>query len=429
MTNMPKNTLNKKNKISIHSLFALMMVVFIAIGTSLEILSYLAFFLIAIYMIFASNEKAICFMFFILPFSNIFKSDPQSTSFFTYLSILLVVKLICSKRFIDKYFIGAWMLLFAVQLIGSRWEYTVLIKQATLLLLIYGYFRCCKPIKKQLVLNLTGGLCISCCFAYMEGVFPNISEYMRVVHAIEISVDLYRFTGLYSDPNYLSQILILLCVSLFVLIQQKQISSWYWSVCSILIFWGIQTISKMFFLMLVIVVLMLVFYASKYQRYGMLVLLTAGIVIFLFNSNVFSVFDNVIKRLFYSEDISTGRFDIWGRYLSYLIKNPLYLLFGVGISSNSLVTLPHNTYLDFLYYYGIFGTSIFAFGVYFAVRFKRNSGTALNFVPAICFLMTSVTLSNLLMYDFAYILILIIAFFVEDDSSHTSNSESMVMTA
>ncbi len=414
MTDVRGIAVARRNEIFIQSLFALAIVLFIAIGTGISVFSYIALALSAGYLVLASNERAFGFMFFLLPFANVFKADSHSTSFFTYLTILLIVKLFVSKRWIGKRFMGAVLLLFVVQLIGSRMDYTILIKQAMILLLIYGYFHCCEPITEALTLHLTGGLCISCCLSYMTAIFPGISEYMRTVRAYEVSAELFRFTGLYSDPNYLSQVLILLCVALFILIQRKRIGRWYWAICLLCVFWGLRTISKTFFFMLVIIAVMLFVFAVKYRRYGILFFLTAGSAFFLIFAKDLSVVASIIKRLV-SGDISTGRFSIWGQYAVYLIKHPLRLLFGAGIAADPLGYLPHSTYLDFLYYYGIFGTLVFVVGFCYAVRGKLKKAGILNCVPVICFSILGAVLSNLLMYDFGYLLIFIMTFLTEDE--------------
>ena len=426
MTGVGKLALTKDDLGAVvHGFCAVAVVACVILGTSMPLLSYTAFIIALGYVLLASNEQAICFAFFLLPFGNIFKSEPSSASFFTYLTIALAVKLFLSKRLMNKYFVLSWAVLLVLQVAGCDMDYSLLIKQATILLLIYGYFWCCKPITREIVLHLTAGILISCCAAFMTDFFSGVHQYMRYVRAYELSVDLYRFTGLYSDPNYLTQILVLLCVSLFVLMQSGKIGKIGWIFCAAIVFFGMQTLSKSFFLMLGVLVLVFIAIAFQKKRYALAVLmllLSCGLILF-FLSGKSTYYNNMLQRLLYNQDITTGRVDIWKEYILFFFSNPATLLFGVGIAGESLELQPHSTYIDFLYYYGIFGTLIFGWGLFCAVGQKLRRSTILNRAPAICFGILIAFLSDLLMFDFAYILIMVIAFLTDDMSPKSKEQE------
>lgn len=398
--------------------FKIIVVVCILIGLEISIFSYIAFMIALIYLFYSDNEKNITYMFFLLPFSNIFKANPNSSSFFTYLTIFLSLKLIVSKRTIEKRFLSTWIVLFIIQVFGCNMEITLLAKQATILLLVYGYFHCCKLVTKQIVENLSVGMLISCIVANMTAIFPEMTNYLRLVRAYEVSSDIYRFTALYSDPNYLSKTLIVLCVSLFILIQQKRIKSIYWFFILSFIVFGTQTISKSFFLMLAIVLLIFTVISIKNKHYGIVIviLLSCVIIVGLCVLNKITIFDNILIRLTSSDDLTTGRVDIWEDYIAVLIKNPVNLLFGFGIS-NSLELMSHNTYLEFLYHYGIFGTVVFLLSLNYAVNKQIRHRKIIYWLPAFFATIMAFFLSDLLMFDFSYNLILVISFLVENTES------------
>lgn len=399
-----------------------MLLVLILLGINVSFFSVVAFALALAYIIFSDNENGVSCMFLLLPFANVFKLNPASSSFFTYLTIVLALKLIIKKQKIEKQFLVLWMLLFAIQVVGFNMNWRILIKQASVLLLVYGYFHCCKNITKRLVLNLGIGVLISCFVANMTGVFLNLHAYLRVIRAYEISFDSFRFTALYSDPNYLSKVLIVLCVSLFVLIQQKEISRGYYLFIALLIGFGFQTISKSFFLMLIVMAILFFVISIRNGRWGMslAIALFCTIVVGLFMYGRISVFDSFLERITSTNDVTTGRMGIWKDYISAIFSNPINLLFGFGIGSTPKY-MAHNTYLELLYTYGIFGSLTFIVGLKYAFGNKIRHGEFANWTPAIVDIIMVFFLSSLVSFDFGFNLILILSFIAKDSTNKSKN--------
>lgn len=399
-----------------------MLLVLILLGINVSFFSIVAFALALAYIIFSDNENGVSCMFILLPFANVFKLNPASSSFFTYLTIVLALKLIIKKQKIEKQFLVLWMLLFAIQVVGFNMNWGILIKQASVLLLVYGYFHCCKNITKRLVLNLGIGVLISCFVANMTGVFLNLHAYLRVIRAYEISFDSFRFTALYSDPNYLSKVLIVLCVSLFVLIQQKEISRGYYLFIALLIGFGFQTISKSFFLMLIVMAILFFVISIRNGRRGMslAIALFCTIVVGLFMYGRISVFDSFLERITSTNDVTTGRMEIWKDYISAIFSNPINLLFGFGIGSTPKY-MAHNTYLELLYTYGIFGSLTFIAGLKYAFGNKIRHGEFANWAPAIVDIIMVFFLSSLVSFDFGFNLILILSFIAKDSTNKSKN--------
>lgn len=392
------------------------LLVLILLGINVSFFSVVAFALALTYIIFSDNENGVCCMFFLLPFANVFKLNPTGSSFFTYLTIVLALKLIVKKQKIEKRFLIFWMLLFAIQVVGCNLNWGTLIKQASVLLLIYGYFHCCKNITKRLVLNLGFGVLISCFVANMTGVFSNLHAYLRVIRAYEISFDTYRFTALYSDPNYLSKTLIVLCISLFVLIQQKAIGSKYYVLIALLIGFGFQTISKSFFLMLIVMTILFFAISIRTRHWGtsLAITLFCAIVVLFMHGRI-SVFDSFLERITSTNDVTTGRVEIWKDYISAIFSSPINLLFGFGIGSTPKY-MAHNTYLELLYTYGIFGSLTFIAGLKYASGNKIRRGEFENWAPAIVDIIMVFFLSSLVSFDFGFNLILILSFIANDSN-------------
>lgn len=78
------------------------------------------------------------------------------------------------------------------------------------------------------------------------------------------------------------------------------------------------------------------------------------------------------RFLLISERAGDGRIYIWHQLLSDLSNNPISLLVGNGLGSIYIDTVEqisaHNTFLECLYYYGLFGLFIFLFWLYFIFR-------------------------------------------------------------
>lgn len=391
------------------------LVLCILLGTSVHLLAYAAFGLAILYLFAVDNERGINCMFFLLPFASIFKADSGGSSFFTYLTIFIALKLILSKMNINRRFLLTWIILLGFQIAGCQLQFSVLIKQASILLLIYGYFHSCRVDTKKIVLNLTFGMILSCLAANMTAIFPGISDYMRVVRAYEVSGNTYRFTGLYRDPNYLTEALILICMMLFIFMQQKRIGGGYWLVIGVLLIFGAQTLSKSYFLMLVVMLGLYIIIAIKQRDSNVLlgILLGFTVLLGLFLNGRLTALNNVLLRFSSEYDLTTGRTEIWKEYIETMISNPLKLMVGFGIGSPPK-KMAHNTFLELLYHYGIIGSIVFAFGVKYALKGKIRHCSIMQLAPAICYVLASFFLSNLMWFDFGYSLIVIVAFMVEN---------------
>lgn len=397
-----------------HFVIIAIAVALILMGVSNPLFSYLSFIVLAAYIVFSSNETAFSVMAFFMPFANIIKPSVNTTSLFTYLTIILVIKLLITCKVVKVSFFVAWGFLFVIQIMGCFGNIPVLIKQSMILLLIYGYFNSCKRIKKEFTVSLAVGLSLSCIIASFSSFIPGLSSYMSNIKAYEISVDVLRFTGLYSDPNYLSLTIVLALTALIILIKTKKISKKYMIIGSVLIYYGLLTISKSFYIMLVAVFIFYFVLSIKKRQYivsGIFIAVAIALVIFLINDKSV-LFDYIIRRLFYSSDITTGRTDIWLQYVKYFISNPFKLIFGSGISAVTFTTVAHNTYIDFLYYYGIYNSFVFFLGVILALRNQRISFKLQNTIPMMYLLIMSFALSCLQMYDFAFLLTFTLEFLV-----------------
>lgn len=386
-------------------------VVLILLGLTNRYFAWLSFAVSVVFLLFADNKYALCLMFFLLPYANIYKLAANSTSFYTYLEFLLAAKLFLAVRQFNLKFVICWNALACVQLIGSHFNLTVFLKQAMIPILIYGYFASERRNTLEITISLAVGLLTSSMIAMGSGVIPGLSGYLRIIRAYDLSGNVLRFSGLYSDPNYYSVTVILTIIKLLVLIKQRRIGTWWFLLCAALVFFGLQTVSKSFFLMLLVLLVIYFAICIKMRQYQSVLFLMAGcfVLFFLIANGKIHLFDSVLERITSGNDLSTGRIALWRSYLESMLASPLQFLIGHGISAPLLFGLAaHNTYIDVLYYYGILGTALVALSIKYAIAGHKLRRDILRSAPAICLLIMYFFLSYLMAYDYAFLIVYVL---------------------
>lgn len=165
---------------------------------------------------------------------------------------------------------------------------------------------------------------------------------------------------------------------------------------------GIFTLSKGFFVLLFLAILLFlvlsVIIHKKRSFIYVLPVVAIGITLgLIFKDEFVKVFERFTKyvsgegetfeSLFNS--ITTGRADIWHRFLEETSSTPLKALFGVGIFSADVVDIgPHNLYIAIIYRFGIFGTialAVLAWSYIYSLDEKLGF-SVFGLMPAILFL-------------------------------------------
>lgn len=311
---------------------------------------------------------------------------------------------------IDKKFLFSWILWVAYVFAGSAGGYSNAIKQCIIPCVIYGYFATGKPNLKSFIFYYFAGLVTSSIVALFIEQIPNMSLYVSYDMAYELD-DVVRFSGLYTDPNYYSLAIMLVWSSLIVLYLYGKIKNEIFLFTVILIFFGIQTVSKSFLLMLAVICLGFVLFLFQKKKYKIAIVLSVGIIIacVLVFSGQIHIFDNVLERLFSGNDLTTGRTEIWGDFFEVFYENPLYVLVGAGSGAGYVNGHPaHNTYIDFFYYYGLCGTFLFGVTCFYASANERFSKSISSYLPGIAMIFMFGFLSCLIYYDFSFTLLAIL---------------------
>ena len=409
-----------KNK---HLIFYITEAVLIVLGVIVPMLSLAAFLALVAYLLLFDADDMFLIMLFLMPFACIFKSSASSSSFFTYAQLLLVIKLILKKRAYSAGFLVSWLLLFVYIVAGSNLNILSLIKQGIILPFVYLFFSETHIHPKKFVLNFSFGLILSSFIAQFNQYIPNMNNYIVNEKAFELESKVARFSAFYSDPNYYSIALILALVGILMLAARNHIKNSAVVYYLLIALFGAQTTSKSFILMFAIISVFFVFVLFKYKRYSTLLL--ASIVFIAIIAVGFKdggIFENTIDRFIMADKntgILTNRDTIWVKYLEHFSSDGFVLFVGNGVDAEFLGGAAHNTYIDFLYYYGLFGTAIFAITLFLSIKTSvNNRKRLLNYLPIACIMVNLFFVSSLYYYDFAYMLI-VVAFLCKIDLNET----------
>lgn len=349
--------------------------IWLGVLISNKILLLVALFTILI-SVFSRIENCYYHLLFCLPCTTIYKLSPTSTSLFVY--VMLAVGIVLFFRTWE--FRGGFLILtclFSIYILfGMGSNYTTIIKMITGVLLMYTFVNKihCSEFKNQIVAFSLGMVASSFIGMNIESM-PQLAAYFMERDTLITNGELAaRFTGLYYDPNYYSIGVItavFLCLTLFF--RKEGNRALLLTIIVILISFGFTTYSKMF--LLAILMVMLIFTLQKLKKIKhiiwtlIFVLIICG-AFYTWAQN--SGYMEVMQERLTGDDISTGRFDIWEGYISYIFSSMKSLFFGIGLGGDYYMGKgPHNSYIEIIYFLGIIGTVIFAATIIFIIKSKR----------------------------------------------------------
>lgn len=180
-----------------------------------------------------------------------------------------------------------------------------------------------------------------------------------------MGTQIYRFKGLYNDPNFYMTLLVL---GLAILLKLKNCDMirlplflLYFVSFTIL---GALTYSKTFFLMFIVlcgITVLWQFWDRKvFKGIFFTVVAVCAALYLIYSPN--SPFAVVMERLTTSKDldaVTTGRTDVFAMYWRAISENWGTFLFGHGLGAQGLRKDPHNLYLEIMYYTGFVGVVLY----------------------------------------------------------------------
>lgn len=403
-----------------HKIFiCLCIVALIILGVVFSnVFSVAAFILFAFVIFFAREEFVICLFLFLMSFASLFKLSSDAFSFFTICEIFLIVRVFLKRKFSLFVLISA-VVYFSYLCLGTvlrgQSDYIEHIKQAENILMLYCLVVLTKnvPIEKIATYFILGMLLSS-----FVGIFaqnnPIFIEYARNLN--KETGDYIRFCGLMGDPNYYSVNLIFVFAFLLLLRKKEKISiEMFWLFFIVFSVFGIMTYSKSFILMYVLIfIITAVIVLKKMNPIENVLLLVAfvAIIIALSQGGMLSAFDRITSSG-NMDELTTGRYSIWERYIKFIFDDTSVILFGTGLTSGLLGTHgTHNIFIESIYYIGFVGVIILVAGIYFTLKSvpSTNKKTPFNYfgwiVMALMYFFLQALFSYVLIYNifFAYLI-------------------------
>lgn len=405
----------KSNKIrwAISAVLALL----ILFGTYRNVFSLAAFLIFGLMLVFCDKETNLLQIFFVLPMANIFKLSPGVQSFFTIVILVYVILHLVLPR--QATFI---VMLFAVyivagQLFAGDLNIFRAVKLVFNLLFLSSILNKETEIRnKELFLSYIIGNIVASVFGLMDSGFFKIESYIGTKALGEAGQEemIYRFTGLYADPNYYNVgIIISLCLAA-ILFYRNEIRLWVLALLSApMVYFLVLTYSKSALIMLLLPVFMFLYSLYRKRNYVAVVISIFCVltVVALVLTGQIDALDVVLERISESETsegmdinaLTTGRFALWTSYIKHLISNIEVGIFGSSIAAGLVNSrASHNTYIDLIYYLGAVGTTLLLSILMViskqsrTVTIKRNF---MNYSVIICMVTMYFFLSELFYFD------------------------------
>lgn len=356
-------------------------------------------------VIFSPKSDFLAIMLFYLPWSPVLKTMPNT---FTFASLVIPVVFFIVLFEKEQDYKTTLHIGFAILLTA----YTLFVKLLNALALQTSYFFFIMMLFfiplyvskyktaicfERCILFLTAGILSACISSEILMNYPHMLQYIDV-NTVE-QIGLIRLSGFVGDPNYYSaQILVAISALLIVLNKTERKALIVLQIVAIivLLYFGLQSVSKMFIVSIAFVAVLWIFNMliekrSISYKFGMIVsiLIVVGIVI---ATNLFTDQKNLyllrVEDVTDADTLTTGRSNLWGIYLNYLVSNITDLFFGIGLSQNQVridIYDAHSTLIEIIYQLGIIGGLILLFwwkGVYQDLVDK----TKLNFSRSLYFL-------------------------------------------
>ena len=267
-------------------------------------------------------------------------------------------------------------------------------------LMIYMFFACYLSTEKQ-ALNLLPVVYAELIFLYFQlQFFYTESQYRKIKIAFLIQnwiLLILCFTnGTYmdsrfwlksatsgADPNYLSGWFVIpLCFAVDFLFSKEIKKIWKGVIIAqvvLSVYFIMQTASKSGLITNACVMAIATIYTSRkmikdHPGYALaiIVLFIAGSTVAINNMPVY-----LVQRLTNGDMTGTGRFPMWITLIKEMLNNPIKMIFGFGTGAVKYYTgkglVSHNTYLDFLFNYGVIGFSTLIIFVAKSIRIKLKN--------------------------------------------------------
>lgn len=373
-------------------------------GSAILILGVLAMYLLLIGWSCSQNATLLVLLFF-LPWSQLLKTAPGSYSFYTFGMILVCAISVFKKQFrFKRYHIVIGVLTMLLTLLSKlmdgsalTFDYIAFIMLLVLFPVVKEEWNAYKYDYYQLVGFFCVGTIIAALCAQSFAGYSNIAQYIRVDSYAAVT----RMAGFYGDPNfYTAQITAGLAGGLVLILREteKRRIAFLIFLLVMMLYCGFLSGSKSFVLItMVILVLWLIKLLRMQGRTGLKLVMLASIVvvaIYVASSALFGDLVKVIVVRFSSakdiSDFTTGRTDVWVKYLKQILTDWKTLVFGNGYTNIKVDGRgSHNTLIQVWFQMGLLGIPLIVGwirGFFKELTFQREKkpGDLLDILVLIC---------------------------------------------
>lgn len=376
-----------------------------------------------------SYNNKILYLIYLISWADILKTNPGQLSFYTIL--LLAYVFICFYRYISKkekiYVKGliGYIALLAYTLISAC--YSKPLNMTLILSFLLNYLLIYLIVTEYRVIYYTKYI-----YAYTCGLFtaslagmcydfiPKLARFIKYDTLIHGGNILNRFTGLNEDPNYYG-LQILICVTMLLVKYVYNNNNKDIVIVLIMSGFGFLSFSKMYLILFTLVFISFLLIQSKQNIIKLLkivgVIIGVSIIVFFCVGRDF--IEIYINRLSLGgaqiniNSLTTGRFNIWGQYIDYIMNSIQTLLVGMGISTTPLFGgAAHNVYITSIYTFGVMGSLILIVYILLinkaaSLKSYKNNRKIVNYLPMCILLIAELSLDGLL-YDLLPVLIALV---------------------
>ena len=398
--------------------YIVMTLAIMTVGLSSSVAKIAIVTIISFSFFFKRKERIVIDIFWHYAFYLLFKINGTGISYYNVIMIVAIFCLMKRERLLLKFEANKAILLFTIcsysfiiTLVNGRIELFPVITDILIpffLILAISSVQLERNIVNQIFVIYAVGIIISGVLGSNYINIPRLDSYIdNTALRMTGGVRIVRLQGLQGNPNYFS-VDINLAITLLLIIlnvcDQKYKFKLY-ILQGLLILLGIMTMSKSFLLTLVVTYAVYLAYKTlKEKRFNVLISAIIGIVIVYGTFYMLGAMDyfNVLLSRFNDMGetgaMTSGRFDIWLEYITYLITHPFDLMLGKGINADKLIVynLPYPTHsllLEMLYTVGVVGTTLYT--AFFIKLFGSRKKCFLAIFPLMIFIVRSLAVNML----------------------------------
>lgn len=347
----------------------------------------------------------------ILPLANlIILNGDYNKSYFFVLTFLLVVRLLIFQKInISLIFIYVIFSLYIIT--GSIYKggisFTGLLSLMNYLPIVFLCTKYSFTNYKTIVISGTTGLVLSSIIGGLKNSIPSLNVILRSSTVLIGGYDTGRFSGLAYDTNFYG-VWCAFFISLLVLLVSKVTNKFekriYLMLVFILLFLGMLTYSKAFFLTIFLVFILYLIFVTKLNPFKIFLSFSF---LFILDKLLVKLVDFSVQEFIESRFIekatnltsfTTHRNLLWKEYLDFSFSSKEKFLYGAGMN-NPIISkqVAHNFYIEVLYLFGLIGLTLFVlFWIYYFIKMLNLNKKNINiysFSPMLTFLFIAFSLN------------------------------------